>query len=136
MTTLIAVLSSGKGTWGEVQNIISSTKWDKIYLLCNDFAYKNFEISPNIAIKLNYDENKLNEAFQKLTKFFKKEIKDFEIALSISSGTGREHIAIISSILKSGLGIRYVFYEDKELKEYELLDEKYIPDENEYYLDN
>ena len=92
MTTLIALISSGKGTWLEVKNLINSSKWDKVYLIANDFSYKNFEIDQNIALKLKFDEKNLNESFNKLSTFFKNSIKDFEVALNLSSGSGMEHM--------------------------------------------
>ncbi|MCA9497463.1 MAG: hypothetical protein KC589_11070 [Nanoarchaeota archaeon] len=131
MVSLIAMLSSGKGTWGQVSSLINCAKWDKIYLICNDFAYENFDIDSSKALKLKIDEKNSLEMFDKLSNFFKKEIKDFEVAINISSGSGGEHMVLVSAILKSGLGIRFVYAENKELKEFELLNEKYVESEEE-----
>ena len=128
MVSLIALLSSGKGTWGHVNSLMSCAKWDKIYLVCNDFAFENFESKG--AVKLKFDEKNPIESMNKLAKFFKKEIKDFEVAINLSSGNGLEHMAVLSSVLKSGLGIRLVYCENKELKEFEILDEKHIPQDD------
>lgn len=130
MVNLIALLSSGKGTWGSVNSLIKSENWDKIYLICNDFAFKTFDIDPNKAIKLKYNEKDHQKSFENLSKFFKKEIKDFEVALNISSGSGMEHMAVLSAILKSGLGIRFVYSKNSEVKEFEILKEKFIPEED------
>lgn len=130
MSTLIALLSSGKGTWAQVNALIKYTKWEKIYLICNDFAYETFEIDPSIATKLKFDEKHPNDAFPKLAKFFKKEIKDFEVALNLSSGTGQEHMMVTSAVLKAGLGLRFVYCEHSELKEFEILEGVYTRDED------
>ncbi len=129
MVSLIAVLSSGKGTWAQVNSLIACAKWDKIYLICNDFAYEKFEINPSKVLKLKIDETHPEKSFPKLAAFFKKEIKDFEVALNLVSGSGMEHMVLLSAILKAGLGVRYVYSVGNELKEFELLDEKYVPDE-------
>ncbi len=129
MVTLIALVSSGKGTWSQVSSLINSAKWDKIYLICNEFAYNSFDINPNLALKLKFDENDIESMFQKLTKFFKGNIKDFEVCINLTSGTGQEHMAVLSAVLKSGLGIRFVYSKDKELKEYEILEEKFISED-------
>ncbi|MCA9459721.1 MAG: hypothetical protein KC550_04200 [Nanoarchaeota archaeon] len=126
MVSLIAMLSSGKGTWSQVSSLINCVKWDKVYLVCNEFAYENFEIDSNKALKLKINEKNTYEIFEKLSKFFKKDINDFEVAINISSGTGDEHMALVSAILKSGIGLRFVYVENKELKEFQLLDEKYV----------
>lgn len=132
MTTLIALLSSGKGTWSEVNCIITKQKWDKVYLICNSYAFENFDINPNIALKLKFDETNPAKSFENLSNFFKKEIKDFEVAVNITSGSGIEHMTVLSAILKSGLGMRFIYPHNNEVKEFEILDEKYIPEEEEF----
>ncbi len=129
MVALIAMVSSGKGTWGQISALLSNQKWDKVYLLCNDFSYEKFEISPDKALKLKFDENLPEQSFKKLAEFFKKEIKDFEVALNLSSGTGMEHMIVLSSVLKAGLGVRFVYAKEKEIKEFEILDEVFVPQE-------
>lgn len=130
MAYLIALLSSGKGTWAQVNSIMKSTEWEKIYLVCNDFAYTNFEVDPTIATKLKFDEKYPNKAFPILAKFFKKEIKGFEVALNLSSGTGAEHMMVTSAVLKAGLGLRFVYFDMNELKEFEILEGSYTTDED------
>ena len=129
MTSLIAIVSSGKGTWQQVSSLIKNKKWTKVYLICNQFAYENFNIDANLALKLRIDEDNPQNNIKALSTFFKKEIKDFEVAINLISGSGMEHMAILSAILKSGLGIRLVYVQNNQVKEFELLDEKYIPQE-------
>ena len=43
MVSLIASLSSGKGSWAHVSALISNGTWDKVYLVCSEFAYENYE---------------------------------------------------------------------------------------------
>ena len=130
MTTLIAMLSSGKGTWAQVTQLLKFEKWNKVYLICNDFAYENFDIKPNQAMKLKFDEKNPNKSFNNLAKFFKKEVKDFEVALNLVSGSGIEHMAVLSAVLKSGLGIRFVYAHEMEVKEFEILEGQYEEDAN------
>lgn len=130
MTSLIAILSSGKGTWGQVNSLMKLEKWDKIYLICNDFAFENFDVDKNKCVKLRFDEKNPNESFNKLAKFFKKEVNDLEVALNISSGTGIEHMAVLSAVLKSGLGIRFVYADRDEIKEFEILEGNYDIEED------
>ena len=131
MVSLIALVSSGKGTWGQVSSLINNENWDKVYLLCNDFSYQNFEISPSKALKLQFDEKHPEKTFPKLAEFFNKDVKDFEVAVNLSSGTGMEHMAVLSAILKAGLGVRFVYPQGNEVKEFEILDEVYAPQEEE-----
>jgi hypothetical protein len=126
MVSLIALISSGKGSWAQVNSLISSTMWDKIILVCSEFAYNKYESKLNNVLKLKFDEKNIEKDFEKLSKILKKEIKDFEIAVNLYSGNGFEHMALISSVLKAGLGLRFVYIDKGDLKEFELLDEKFL----------
>lgn len=108
MTTLVACLSSGKGTWGHVGRLIADGEWKKILLITNDFGKENFTPEkPSEFIIV--DSNKgLNELRNQIGEHLKKHIKDTEVAVNLISGTGKEHMAIISALLKLGLGIRLI----------------------------
>ena len=41
MPELIACLSTGKGTWGHVSRLIDDGKFDKVYLITNEFGQEN-----------------------------------------------------------------------------------------------
>lgn len=122
MTSLIAILSSGKGTWAQVLSLIKAESWDKIYLICNDFANENFKIDMQNVIKLKINEKDPSRSVDALAKFFKKDVKDFEVAVNLFSGSGLEHMAVLSAILKSGLGIRLVYSQNNQLKEFEIME--------------
>ncbi len=132
MTSFIAMLSSGKGTWGYVNSLIKLEKWDRVYLICNDFAYENFDVQSQKIIKLKIDEKHIEKSVRILSSFLKKDVKDFEVAINLTSGCGDEHMITLASILKAGLGMRFVYFENNEAKEIELLDEKYISSEEDY----
>lgn len=131
MAKLIALLSSGKGTWGPVNSLMKVEKWDHIYLICNEFAYNNFDVKPEQVTKLKFDEKKLDNSMEKISDFLKKSVKDIDVAVNLNSGTGMEHMALVSTILKSGLGIRFVYADYDELKEFEILG-KYEVEEDEF----
>jgi len=128
MVNLVALMSSDTKNWKAVASLFNSTKWDNVYLVCNDLAYSNIDVAS--VHKLKFDESNPIVSIGALTKFFKNEIKDFEVCVNLSSGTGLEHMTLVSALLKSGLGLRFVYSQDGEVKEFELLDEKYIPEEN------
>ena len=64
---------------------------------------------------ISIDSNKsLIELKQDIIDKLKPEIsKDFEVALSIASGTGKENMALISALLNIPVGIRLVAYTKK-----------------------
>jgi len=102
---LIALLSSGKGTWGQVSGLIKQGEWEKIILLGNDFAkqFKTEKESEFIELK----SSQIKELKEEIQTKLKGKIKGTEVALSIASGTGKEHMALISALLSLPVGVRF-----------------------------
>ena len=108
MTQLIACLSTGKGTWGHVSRLIEDGKFDSILLITNDYGKQNFNKDDKtelIAINL---EQGLRELRDELKLQLKTRIKGTEVAVNFISGTGREHMALVSALLQLGVGIRLI----------------------------
>jgi len=129
MVSLVALISSGKGTWGGVLSLINSNKWDKIYLVCDEFSYNNFNIELNNVLKVKINENEVDKSLRILSKFFKEQIKDLEVGLNLLSGSGMEHMIVTSSLLKAGLGIRFIYFDKGDLKEFEILEGNFEEDD-------
>jgi len=112
MTSLVACLSSGKGTWAHVSRLIGSEPWEKGFLITNDFGLKTFR--PDAKTRMvQVDESKGIEALiQDIKGSLENEIIDTEVAVNLVSGTGKEHMAVISALLKMGLGLRLVYSEE------------------------
>ncbi|MFH1311268.1 MAG: hypothetical protein ABIH65_02585 [Nanoarchaeota archaeon] len=103
---LLALLSTGKGTWGQVSGLIKHGEWDKIIILGNDFAKKFTAEKPFDFIEV--DTNKrLIELKEEFSKKLRGKISGTEVALSIASGDGKEHMALISALLNLPVGIRF-----------------------------
>ncbi len=107
---LVALLSSGKGTWGQVAGLINRGTWDNIILICDNFfkdSLSRFDFSKKgtlIAIDFNKDvKTVIGEIKEKL----KGKINGTEVALSIASGTGKEHMILISALLQVPAGIKF-----------------------------
>jgi hypothetical protein len=103
---LIALLSEGKGTWGQVAGLISRGEWDKIILVGDSYA-REFASGKNVefvTVDINAPLKELKEEF---SKKLKDKISGLEVALSIASGTGKEHMALISSLIDMPVGIKF-----------------------------
>ena len=105
----IALLSSGEGTWAQVSGLIKYGDWEKIILLGDDFSSKfqvteKKEITEFIKVDLN---KKLKDLKDEFSKKLKGKIDGTEVALSIASGDGKEHMALISALINSPVGIRF-----------------------------
>ena len=103
---LIALLSTGKGTWGQVSGLIKHGEWDKITILGSDFAEKFTTNKEFEFVKVDLDK-KLVDLKEEFVKKLKGKIKGTEVALSIASGDGKEHMALISALLNLPVGVRF-----------------------------
>lgn len=108
MTELIACLSTGKGTWGHVNRIISDGKWDRVILITNEYGNENFQKDDKtelICVDLNQGIRELRDEMEGRLRG---KIKSSEVGLNLVSGTGKEHMALLSALLRLGVGIRLV----------------------------
>ena len=104
---LVALLSTGKGSWGQVSGLIRQGEWEKVIVVGTSFA-KDFVVQGRVFEFIEYDSNK---NLVQLKKEFEKKLKDkidgMEVALSIASGNGKEHMALQSALLSIPVGVRF-----------------------------
>ena len=116
MTDLVCCLSTGKGTWVEVARLINNHSWDNIYLITNDFGKEKFTSNKEVKFIL-VDVNKGMEVMKNEIQESLKDKLSGEIAVNFTSGSGKEHMALLSALLKTGIGMRFVVPVDSEIKE-------------------
>ena len=103
---LIALLSSGKGTWGQISGLMNHGEWEKVILLGDDFA-KNFKHAKKFEfIQVNLSQ-KIKDLREEIKKKLTGKINGTEVALSVASGNGKEHMALISALINLPVGIRF-----------------------------
>jgi len=103
---LIALLSSGKGTWGQVAGLINQGEWEKIILLGDNYA-KEFAAGKDVEFITVDIDAPLKELKQEFSEKLRGKINGMETALSIASGTGKEHMALISALIDMPVGIKF-----------------------------
>src|SRR3989338_1191703 len=108
MPTLIACLSTGKGTWSEVTRIINSQPWTKVFLVTNDFGKDNFKPPSNTQLILINPVAEPSMMVDKVKKQLEGKISDFEVGLNLVSGSGKEHMAVLEAVLELGLNFRLI----------------------------
>ena len=103
---LVALLSTGKGTWAQVSGLMTHGEWEKIILIGGDFA-KDFKHDKKFEfIKVDLDQ-KIKGLKEDLMTKLKGKINGTEVALTIASGDGKEHMALISALINLPVGIRF-----------------------------
>ncbi|UCD20743.1 MAG: hypothetical protein JSW08_03140 [archaeon] len=107
----IGLISTGKGTWGQVAGLVKRGSWDKVILVCPEFAkqrIKQFDFAKYSELYFfNFDKT-VKELVGEIREKLKDKIKGIEVALNIASGSGKEHIALISALLKIPVGVKFV----------------------------
>ena len=106
MTDLIACLSSGEKSWAHVSRLIKEQEWKKIFLITNDFGRQNFKTEKNAEFIVVDFQKPVFELIEDIKSGLKGKLTDLEVALNIVSGSGKEHMAILSALLKLGVGVR------------------------------
>jgi hypothetical protein len=106
---LVAFLGTDKETWGQITALVNRFEWEKIILVknknCEDIAFsKECEI-----VSVNCEKPML-ELKKEIMDKLKGKLSEFEAALSIASGNGKEHMALISALLSIPVGIRLVVF--------------------------
>jgi hypothetical protein len=104
---LVALLSSGKGSWAQVSGLMKQGTWDKIILIGDDFAKQFTHEKPFEFIQID-----LNKRIKDLRDEFKEKLNNkfegMEVAVSLASGEGKEHMALISALINLPMGVRFV----------------------------
>ena len=116
MTELIAVLSTGQGTWAEVAALIKGQPWEKVFLITNEFG-KRFVVPQNGSLVVVNPDIGVERLRDEIVQKLRGKIGGFEVALNMVSGSGKEHMAVVGALMKLGVGFRLVGMTEKGFQE-------------------
>ncbi len=102
--TLMAILGIGKGTWGHVARLIAEHEWERIMLISNEWGQQNF--APPKEAEWILMNNRAG--FEVLKDTIKEKLPEGEIAVSLISGSGKEHMALIAAMKEKGSKYEFV----------------------------
>jgi len=117
MTELIAMLTTGKGTWIEVSRLISSHQFSKVLLLTNQFGQEKYKPNDSTELIVLDFTKPMEILVADIINSVKEKISGEELAVNFASGNGKEHMAFISAIMKLGVGFRLVGLTPEGVKE-------------------
>ena len=121
MTTLIALLSSGAGTWNHVASMMKTSTFERTILVTDEFGAKSFP--EKFKDMENYDFVVVN--FNKPVKLLISDIvrqlnekaRVFEAGVNFVSGSGKEHMALVAALIRCGIAFRLVAITQEGLEE-------------------
>jgi len=103
---LVAYVGKDEENWGQITALIKREKWEKVIIVKN----KESEGFPEEGCEVvNIKEGiPISEMRDEMVEKLKAKLSgEFEVALSIASGTGKEHMALISALLKLPVGVKF-----------------------------
>jgi len=117
MAYLIACLSTGKGSWSQLYRLIEIGQWEKAILITNAFGKEKFSAKPNTELVVLDLDAPTAELREKMTLTLRPLLSGqsgfSDVAVNLTSGTGKEHMALLSALFSLGVGIRFVDMDDK-----------------------
>ena len=117
MTDLIACLSSGEKSWAHVARLIKEQDWKNVFLITNELGKNNFKAEKQVKFVVVDFQKPVSELIEDIKNGIKEKLTGFEVALNLVSGSGKEHMAILSALLKLGVGIRLMAVTKEGAKE-------------------
>jgi hypothetical protein len=121
MSVLVASLSAEKNSWTELSKILHSKFFTDAYLVTDTITdssgMKDYSKPIINGVKIEIISLDFRKASEDLVpelymilkkKFTEQKIQELDIAVNITSGTGKEHSVIISTLMKLGYGIRLI----------------------------
>src|SRR3989344_7263879 len=117
MTDLVACVSSGEKSWAHVQRLVKEKDWKNVFIVTNDFGKANFKADKKVNFIVVDFQKPVSQLIEDIKKGLQNKFTDLEVAVNIVSGNGKEHMAIISALLKLGVGIRLMAVTKDGVKE-------------------
>lgn len=105
---LVALVSSkDKDSWPQVSGLMKHGEWDNIFVIGDEESKKSFASEKKFEfIKVDLD-GRIRDLRDEIIKKLQGKFGELEVALSIASGNGKEHMALISALINLPIGIRF-----------------------------
>ena len=90
----VATLGVGKGTWGHVARLIQEEDFARVVLVSSEFGRENFAPPKEVDwILINS-----RSGFEVIKDTIKEKLPEGELVVSFISGSGKEHMALLSAL--------------------------------------
>lgn len=111
---LVAILGIGKGSWGHINRLVEAEEWKRVLLISNEWGQSNFKAKKPVEwVLLN------NRArFDVLKDEIKSKLPEGPLSVSLASGSGKEHTAILAALKESNRDYKLVILTAKGIQYY------------------
>lgn len=106
----VAFVGQDKENWGQITALINRMECEKSILVQNKEA-DNFPANEKCEIVKVDSLKPLSELKENIREKLKPLLsKEFEVSVSLASGNGKEHMALLSALLSIPVGIKLVAF--------------------------
>lgn len=106
---LVAFLGDDRETWGQITGLINHGNWDKIILVKSKTSDEYVSSKPADIVTVDTTKP-LIDLKEDIIKKLRSKFAGFDVNVSLASGNGKEHMALISALLSVPVGIRLVVF--------------------------
>jgi len=111
-------VGAGKGTWTNVFRLAAMPEFESAFLITNEWTKNTLKSeNPKIKIIVINDMQTTAQIRDSIVAQMKGTVKAFEVAVNMDSGTGKEHTAMITALMRLGLAFRFVVFENEKMEE-------------------
>lgn len=105
----VAFIGKDKENWGQITALLNRLEYDKAIIVKS--SDEEFAVNEKCTLVKVDSKKTLLELKESIQSKLKPLLSgDFEVSLSLASGSGKEHMALLSALLNVPVGIRLVVY--------------------------
>jgi len=107
MASLVASIGDDQASWGQIRRLIKAQEWEHVYLIGGEGA-GSFTADRSFDLILIDQKKPVKDLINDITAHLKGKFSFSDVGVNLVSGSGKDHMAILASLLKLGIGIRLV----------------------------
>ncbi|MBU0466369.1 MAG: hypothetical protein KJ718_05695 [Nanoarchaeota archaeon] len=110
---LIAFVGNNPETYGQISALVNRMNCEKVILVKDKKTSNPFQNSKCTSVDVDPSKDLISFRDEIREKLKKELSNEMEVALSIASGSGKEHMALISALLTLPVGIKFTAFTKK-----------------------
>jgi hypothetical protein len=105
---LIVCISGEEKSWSHAKKLIEKGEFGRILIIGDEKSVRRFSASKKCdSLALDVDRP-ATALIAQLSKQLREKSLSFDVGLNLVAGSGKEHMVILASLLRIGVGIRLV----------------------------
>ncbi|MEK6889138.1 MAG: hypothetical protein AABW80_03460 [Nanoarchaeota archaeon] len=111
----VAFVGEDKENWGQVTALLNRLEYERAIIIKS--SKEDFPTNGKCKVINISSEKSLIDMKEQMQEKLKKELSgDFEVSLSLASGNGKEHMALLSALLNTPVGVKIVVFTKEGIK--------------------